>query len=125
MTLSREAKLGNAAAFRFVFDAPQVSRDAMFRVLSRPNGLEFSRLGMAVSRRTCRRATGRNRVKRIIRESFRLHRERMAGRNAKDIVVLPNARATTATNEELFESLRGHWRKLIERDTAPEPGASP
>lgn len=110
----REARLGNAADFRFVFDRPRASRDALFRVLSRPNDRPRSRLGMAVSLRVCRKASGRNRLKRIIRESFRLHQAMLSGDHAQDFVVLPTSEAANRPNAALFASLEAHWRKLAE-----------
>jgi ribonuclease P protein component len=104
--------LRTQADFRFVFDRPSVSADRCFRVLSRANGLEYCRLGMAVSRKACRRAVGRNLLKRVIRESFRMYRGDLAHGGGYDIVVLPSAAAASICNMALFESLQGHWRKM-------------
>ena len=53
------------------------------RLIARPNALGVARLGIVVGKRVIKRAVGRNRAKRIIRESFRL----TAGLPAMDIVV--------------------------------------
>lgn len=45
-----------------------------FTLIFHPNNLEYSRIGISVHRQI-RGAVKRNRIKRIIRESFRLHRE--------------------------------------------------
>jgi ribonuclease P protein component len=122
MKLSREARLSGAAQFRFVFSRPEVSRDAYFRVLSRPNDLKHSRLGMAVSLRVCRKAVGRNRLKRIVRESFRMHQSMLSDGCARDIVVLPSPMAATICNRALFQSLRAHWRKMAPPGSDKESG---
>lgn len=112
MKFPPQARLTDAADFRFVFSQPGVSRDCCFRILSRPNNRERSRLGLAVSARLCRRASGRNRLKRVIRESFRHHQAMLCDENAMDIVVLPLPEAIGANNRTLFASLDMHWRKL-------------
>jgi ribonuclease P protein component len=53
-------------------------------VYKRENRLEISRLGMIVSKRLLPRAVQRNRVKRMIRESFR---HQFSGIGGMDIVV--------------------------------------
>lgn len=111
MKFPNQARLNSRADFRHVFARPAVSSDRFFRVLSRGNGKDYCRLGMAVSRKVCKHAAGRNRLKRVIRESFRIHRDEMAGKGGHDIVVLPSVRAASICNKALFESLRDHWQK--------------
>jgi ribonuclease P protein component len=111
MKFPRQARLSGAEAFSAVFAKPKVSRDAYFRVLSRVNDQVNSRLGMAVSRKVCARATGRNRLKRIIRESFREQLSVDGTATARDFVVLPTPAAVAISNIELFRSLRQHWRR--------------
>ncbi len=105
---SKDNRLLNAAAFGRVFDKASRSRDELFTVLCRRNDKQEARLGLAISKRHCRRATARNRIKRIIRESFRKQQELLAG---LDIVVINQPRAAGVTNRELFESLDKHWQR--------------
>lgn len=48
--------------------------DGLFLAVILPNGVGFSRLGIAVPKRTGNAVT-RNRMKRLIRETFRLNRD--------------------------------------------------
>lgn len=80
----------------------------MFTVLYRDNGIRAPRLGLAVSKKNCRQAVGRNRIKRIVRESFRLNQNRLPG---IDIVVLSQPGTHKANNNELFTSLAAHWKR--------------
>jgi ribonuclease P protein component len=103
-------KLRKAIEFKMVFESPLVSSDAFFKVLARKNHAENSRLGMAVSRKVDRHAVGRNRIKRVIRESFR---SRYSEDKARlDIVVLPRLLTATICNRRLFRSLQAHWSRL-------------
>jgi ribonuclease P protein component len=71
-----------------------------------------ARLGVAVSRRVSGKAVTRNRIKRQIRESFRLHQTMLRG---FDIFIVAQSRAAQAVNAELARSLRGHWNRLTRR----------
>jgi len=48
-------------------------------LLAAPNGLSYARLGMIVPKKIISTAVRRNRVKRLIRESFRLNQVDLAG----------------------------------------------
>ena len=84
----------------------------MFTVLCRPNTSDEARLGLAIGKKNCKLASGRNRQKRIVRESFRQHREQLKG---LDIVVINNPAATRAPNRALFDSLEHHWRRCASK----------
>jgi ribonuclease P protein component len=64
---------------------------------------------MSASARRVRSAVARNRIRRLIRESFRREQARLAG---LDIVVLVKEPAREAGNAEILRSLEGHWRRL-------------
>lgn len=97
-----------SADFGRVFKKAGRSRDKMFTVLSRENGDGPARLGLAISKKHCRLAVGRNRLKRIVRESFRQHKEMLAG---LDVVVMNQPAAQQADNRALFDSLSRHWQR--------------
>lgn len=71
-----------------------------------------ARLGMAVSIRAAGNAVRRNRIRRLIRESFRMHRQELP---AVDLLVTARAPATAATNGEIFASLARHWQAIGKR----------
>ena len=114
MKFSRQSRLLKPAEFKFVFQQPVRSGDECFRVLARKNTKQQHRLGMAISKKTCSTAVGRNRIKRVIRESFRT-RMSAAAEQSLDIVVMPTASATQQSNKTLDESISAHWRRLIRR----------
>ena len=110
---SPTGRLLKPAEFKRVFNRPVVSADQFFKVMARATEGGKPRLGMAVSRQVDRRAVGRNRIKRVIRESFRLCFA-VAG-PAADFVVLPRRESATICNEQLFRSLDRHWARLSAR----------
>jgi ribonuclease P protein component len=102
------SRLADAASFSRVFKKAQRSRDNLFTVLYRDNEETEARLGLAIAKKHCHLATGRNRIKRVVRESFRRHKVALAG---LDIVVLNRPEATQADSGQLFTCLEKHWQK--------------
>lgn len=82
----RCARLLRPVEYQWVFAEPVRAGSGRLVALARPNACGFARLGLAISRRKLRRANQRNRLKRVIRESFRHHRHGLGG---IDVVVLP------------------------------------
>ncbi|HEX6832074.1 MAG TPA: ribonuclease P protein component [Rudaea sp.] len=69
----------------------------------------IARLGMAVSRRVSKKAVVRNRIRRTIRESFRLHRALLP---ACDVLVIARTSAAERSNAELRADLETIWQRL-------------
>jgi ribonuclease P protein component len=97
-----------------VFKKATRSRDKFFTVLCRDNKEEHARLGLAISKKHCRKATSRNRIKRVIRESFRNNPTELEG---LDIVVINQPAAAMARNEAMNESLERHWQRCSLKKT--------
>jgi ribonuclease P protein component len=105
----RDSRLLKPADYGPVFSDPIKSIDSYFTVLCRPSGRNSARLGLAVSKKNTRLAVARNRIKRVVRESFRHNRVTLGG---IDCVVLSRIGANNANKQELFVSLERHWEKL-------------
>ncbi len=80
-------------------------RDESVSVQVRDNGLEQERLGLIVPKRHVPRAVDRNRVKRLLREWFRHHQERLKGRDVLiRLVARPSdARSAVEDVDRLFD----------------------
>ena len=108
-----QLRLLNGGDFQLVFKGTECrSSDKALTLLARKNGLNHARLGLAISKRFIKTAVGRNRVKRLLRESFRQHQSSLSG---LDIVVLNRDAAHKTSNFELSKALKAHWRRLAKR----------
>jgi ribonuclease P protein component len=91
------------------------SADGSFAVFVRSNDGEFPRLGLPIAARVIGNAVRRNTIKRVVRESFRLHQHELP---AVDIVVNARSGARDADNAALVRSLEKHWRAVIKQCAA-------
>lgn len=98
----KTARLRAAPEFQAVFKMGLKRSGVFFRLyfLVRPDS-EQARLGLAVPKKMAPLAVTRNRIKRICRETFRQRQARMIG----DIVLVAQARAKTATPDQLRDEL--------------------
>jgi ribonuclease P protein component len=105
----RACRLRTATDFKRVYAHGRRFGNEFFTINAQANELSSARLGMSVAVRTMGGAVGRNRLRRMIRESFRLHRALMA---PLDIVVGVRPAARSAAASELRASLERLWQKL-------------
>ncbi|HLI18435.1 MAG TPA: ribonuclease P protein component [Rhodanobacteraceae bacterium] len=87
------------------------------RWIESPQG--FARLGLAVSRKVSKRAVERNRIKRVVRESFRSERK---GLPPLDVLVIACNSAAETDNTALRADLELAWQKLKALKRASAPG---
>jgi len=90
----RADRLGGRLVFAAVFDGKVKQSQGPLSVYSLPNNLGHSRLGISISRRVGT-AVRRNRIKRLIREAFRLHPQKLS----YDLVIVPRPHAPRALTE--------------------------
>ena len=106
---TRQQRLVQAVDFQRVFDKPERRTDKYFTILYINGHQSAGRLGLAISKKRARRAVDRNRIKRLVRESFRQHQQLLSG---KDIVVMAREATATASKADLYKSLSAHWQQL-------------
>jgi ribonuclease P protein component len=85
-SLSRDLRIRKAAEFDRIYKARNFAADDVLVVNGDANGLAHSRLGLSVSKKVGS-APQRNRWKRLIREAFRLSKDRLPA--GIDLVVRP------------------------------------
>lgn len=102
-------RLRTPADFKRVYSSGRRMSHEFFTVTAQPNELERARLGMAVAVRAMGCAVERNRVRRLIRESFRLHQALVP---PLDIVIGVRPAARGADAALLRSSLERLWDRL-------------
>lgn len=106
---STEVRIRCAADYKSVFDGALFKvHQPHFLFLAKLTEQPKSRLGIVVAKKKVRRAHERNRVKRLARESFRLHQQQLT----LDIVVMPKMGIEAVPNAELHQQLQFAWQKL-------------
>lgn len=106
---SAAQRLHHKAQFDDVYRRGRRHGDTYFLVLALPNALTIPRLGLSVSAKSVGNSVNRNRVKRLVRESFRMHQRELP---AVDLVVNTRPAARTALNAVLRASLERLWQAI-------------
>jgi len=108
----RSCRLVRRAEFEAVYRGGQRRSSASFVVFFLPNGRAESRFGISV-KRALGKATVRSRIRRRVREIFRLHRRELPA--GWDIVVHPRGPVARLRFALLAEELIGVLRKALAR----------
>ncbi len=93
-----------------MFDEPLKVSQAWFLALYRKNQKAHPRIGIIISKRIIKNATARNYVKRLIRESFRVHRVELEN---IDLVIMTRKGCTLENKVKLQKELDTLWQRLL------------
>jgi ribonuclease P protein component len=125
-TLPKKLQLRATADYAAVFDARTREGRGPLTTYAKPNGLPHARLGMSVSRKVGN-AVRRNRIRRLIRESYRLMQHDFPCGYDLVIVVRPHDPLALADYQRLLSGmavkLHNVWRKRGEAKVTGEGGA--
>lgn len=105
----KSARLANAKEFKRVFEKPRKINAGGFSLYVRENSLSYARLGLAVPKKAVKLAVGRNRIKRLVRESFR-QRDSLG---AVDIVFLAYKGIDERSNHDIMCALDQAWQRVV------------
>lgn len=106
---SKDKRLLNSRDFETVFSDTQirVSNRFLLMLARRNNGLK-PRLGLAIAKKHIRTAVARNRIKRLIRESFR-QQQQLA---PIDVIVLARKGVDHLDNAQIRQQLQQLWQRI-------------
>ncbi len=106
-TLPKSKRLIEKTDYQYVFNKAFKVTNFPFLILYKQGLTTNSRLGLAISKKKVAKAHDRNRIKRIVRESFRLQQLPVV-----DIVVIAQGGGETLDNTVLYRQLGKIWEKL-------------
>jgi len=92
-TFRPHERINDPRDFRRAFERKRSASDAALIVYAVENGRDHPRLGISIGRKKVRRAVERNRIKRLLRESFRLGKGALPA--GLDLVVVPRGPGLT------------------------------
>lgn len=97
-TFPRELRLLTPAHFNAVFSSGLRIKSPNLTFVIKPNNLPYPRIGFALAKKQIKRAHERNRIKRLIREYFRLNQQTIPN---IDIIVMARTPIQSLTNLEI------------------------
>ncbi|SHI23708.1 ribonuclease P protein component [Ferrimonas marina] len=114
-TFGRELRLLTPGDFKSVFANPVRAASPQLTLLACTNGKDHPRVGLTVAKKHVKKACQRNRIKRVIRDSFRLQQHQLPN---VDIVVIAKKGVDEMDNADLHKLADKLWRKLSRRFNA-------
>jgi ribonuclease P protein component len=96
--------------YKFVFKNGRKLQSLCFVTICCVNGKDHARLGLAIAKKNVRLAHDRNRVRRIVRETFRHYQGALKG---FDIVVMAQKALEEGNNDLLRQELNKQWQSLV------------
>lgn len=105
----RTQRLLTSRDFSAVFNNATIKIQSQHFLLLAINNLQtYPRLGCIVAKKHAKRAVERNRIKRIIRETFRLNKHKLL---SCDVVVMAKSTTAKQDNKTLHQELGLLWQK--------------
>lgn len=109
LTFVRELRLLTPSDFNHVFSQSIRVSSPYITFVARVNTLNHPRLGFAIAKKQIKHAHDRNRLKRVIREQFRLLQHELP---KIDIIVMARTAAIELDNAALKQVLDKLWQRL-------------
>jgi len=112
VAFTRELRLLTAAQYKYVFSDAQRFGNHCFTLLVRKNTTTHARLGLAIAKKSAKRAVDRNRIKRVIRESFRHLQHDLPN---IDVVIMCRNTAVGLSRKKMRKQLDHQWSYICRK----------
>jgi ribonuclease P protein component len=122
LLFTKQQRLLEAKEFSALFaNAPIRASHPCFLLLCNLNSCEKARLGLVIAKKQIKKSHDRNRIKRLVRESFRLQQHKLP---LIDAIVLARKGADALSNSEIQVILHGLWKRISKRATQNQPSST-
>lgn len=112
-SFGRKLRLLTASDYKAVFGKAELKVSSpQLLILAIKSGYEDPRLGLVIAKKHIRLAVERNRLKRLLRESFRKHQQLLI---EMDIVILARSGSDKLDNENFVTLVEKLWQDLMRR----------
>lgn len=112
-SFGRKLRLLTASDYKAVFGKAELKVSSpQLLILAIKSGYEDPRLGLVIAKKHIRLAVERNRLKRLLRESFRKQQQLLI---EMDIVILARSGSDKLDNENFVTLVEKMWQDLMRR----------
>jgi ribonuclease P protein component len=106
----RQYRLVTQAEYKALFNQSNKVSYRFLTILYKKNNNLYGRIGLIVGKRVAKKAVTRNKIKRVIRESFRFQQQKLSG---IDLIVIARKQCDKLSKQKLREGIDQLWEKLL------------
>lgn len=110
--LGKALRLSVQQDIKAIFDNANAVRHPNLVLLGKSNELSYPRITIIVAKKNVKKANQRNRLKRLIRESFRLTQHPLAG---NDFIVIVKQHLHEQANPDILAIMGQQWERYLKR----------